>query len=194
MTEVLTALLVVVTAAYTIATYRILKANRATVAILRDQVVALNRPYVTIGVVLEPKVMLFHLSVRNIGKTPAENVTLSIDRPFHQMADPRPEADIRRRTAFNDPISSFAPGAEIAFPLAQAFTLWGEAAKPDLTPSRFQVTARYSFGGTPVIETSVIDFSPYFESEPPIDLHLDGREALVKATEKVANAIERLSK
>ena len=69
----LTLALVVITAIYAYLTFLILKANRAVVAGMQEQMEAMLRPYVTAEVNARPGSTLVQLVVKNAGKSAAES-------------------------------------------------------------------------------------------------------------------------
>lgn len=74
-----------------------------------------TRPYVTVTV--EPSLaskQLFDLIVRNIGKRPAENVTINIDPPPQRAREiDNEELHMRNMKLLNQPMAMLAPGQEV---------------------------------------------------------------------------------
>ena len=70
-TDWLTLALVVVTAFYAWATFRILRANEGVVAAMREQTEALLRPYIVVSASPRVGTTLLCLEVRNTGRSPA---------------------------------------------------------------------------------------------------------------------------
>ncbi|MCC6713061.1 MAG: hypothetical protein IT344_06840 [Candidatus Dadabacteria bacterium] len=169
MIEVLTGLLVFITGLYALFTYKILKANQSVVTEMQNQNEALRRPYIVISPALFPNNIIFFLRIRNTGLTAAENLRLSLDKNFYEFGKIEDRCNLKSFKAFNDPIDSFVPGAEMTFYLAQSFVVFGENANPEVTPSIFTITAEYSFGKKTVVEKTVIDLRPYAHSSPPQD-------------------------
>src|SRR5690554_6252595 len=127
MTELLTAALVVITGWYAWVTQRILKANERAVQATLDQNLALTRPYVVVA----PHVgahAVYELVVRNVGRTAAEDLKLTIDRPFYEYG--REGRNLAEAHLFSKGISSLAPGAEIHYLLAHGSQLFDDKANP----------------------------------------------------------------
>jgi hypothetical protein len=160
---VLTALLVVITGFYAWVTHRIMRANERTVAVMKEQVDALTRPYVTVGLVIVPNSHIFYLRIANTGKTGANNVRLLMDRDFFQYGR-QPGTNLREVSAFTQPIQQLTPGQEIVFGLAMGPQLVGDLLNPAITPPVFSVTATYSYANRTVIEETAIDVRPYRDS------------------------------
>jgi len=75
MIEVLTLLLVVITGVYAYLTFRILEANRASVATMNTQIEAATRPYVTVALSTERSGFL-SFAVSNVGHSAAMDLQL----------------------------------------------------------------------------------------------------------------------
>jgi hypothetical protein len=160
--ELLTTALVVITAVYAWLTYRIARSNERSSAIMARQTDLLVRPYVEVGVFVPPKIPLFYLRIRNSGRSAARNLRLHLDRDFFQYGEAN-KNNLAKLTAFNEPIASFGPGAEMIFALAQGFVIFGEKADPKLTPQEFNVSATYDYEGGTASETSTMEPSPLIE-------------------------------
>lgn len=182
---VLNGLLVIITAFYAWATFRILKANEGVLNAAREQSESLSRPYVSLILYLVPGTTIFALRIENTGHTEARNLTLTLDRDFFQLGDKNSKRNLRNVNAFSQPIQSFGPGARIDFWLAQGQHLFGVDAEPDTTPLQFSIRATYEYSGKSVVEDTTIDFRPYLMADLP-------REPLVNELESIKRAIEEL--
>ena len=195
MIECLTALLVIITAFYAWATFHILKANKAVVALMFEQSEALTRPYVTASVFLLPDSPLFTLRISNTGKTPATNLRLTLDDAFHKYGEISPENNLSNYVAFKEKIDSFPPGAELYFDLAQSFVIFGENANKNSTPTVFSISAEYTYGNKTVTEKNTIDLRPYYKSNLPENPYIDQlnklRESIDKASDKIQRELEK---
>lgn len=185
MIELLTSALVLITGFYAWVTFRIMRANERTVASVREQTEALNRPYVTITVLTVPDSPVFYLKIANTGRTGAGNVRLQMDRDFYQYGR-KDGRNLRSLAAFQQPIDQLPPGSEIVFALAQAFVVFGKDADPTITPQVFEVRASYRYGATEVDEKTIIDLRPYFLSVDKPDRMIDVLQAIRKELEKIA--------
>jgi hypothetical protein len=168
--EILTAVLLAITGCYVVITYKILRSNQAAVQQMKNQQEAMLRPYIVISPLLYPNDVVFHLRIRNTGMTPARNLRLSIDRKFYQFGDTSSgNNDLGCFSAFNVPIESFPPGAEMVFDLAQSDKILGPQADQNVTPSTFEISASYQFSDEDVHETTQIDLRPYRDALLPRD-------------------------
>ncbi|MDP1589759.1 MAG: hypothetical protein Q8M07_18545 [Prosthecobacter sp.] len=102
-----TVILTVVTTAYCIITFLILKANQRSVDAMHKQVEASTRPYVVFDLV--PEGPIFEVVLRNTGQTAAINLSIAVT--------PRLVSRVRDHdrvcTLTDKPITFFAPGREI---------------------------------------------------------------------------------
>lgn len=170
MIEILTAILVVVTAFYAWFTRKILKANEVTVQQMRLQQESLLRPYIVISPLFYPGDIVFHLKIENTGMTLARNLRLSIDKRFYQFADTSNGTNnLQSFSAFNVPIESFAPGAQMVFDLAQGYKILGSQADQNVTPPVFEISASYEYFDKKVSERTQIDLRPYRDALLPHD-------------------------
>jgi hypothetical protein len=185
MIECLTAILVIITAIYAYLTHRIAKASEASVDAVRAQSEAMARPYVTVAPYIRPHTPILYLRIENSGRTGAENLRLTIDRDFFQFGEgDNAEKNLRTRSAFTAPIDTLAPGHQLNFALGQGWVLFGENARPDITPPQFNVTAEYEFRGRRIVEVNRIDLRAYLGSEGERDPIVEELEQIRKAIEK----------
>ena len=122
-------------------TYRILRANEKIVEAMHEQAVAVGRPYVIVGPVLEVDNPIFYLRVSNTGNTAAQNLRLTIDKPFFKFGEKGERNNLATFSLFNQPIESFPPGSEITFSLAQGFKVFAGDTKNRDMPHTFSITA-----------------------------------------------------
>lgn len=186
MLDYLTAALVLITAFYAWVTLRILRANEKVVAVMHEQAVAISRPYIVIAPILEVDNPIFYLRISNQGKTAATNLRLTIDKSFYKFDEEAKDEDLATFTAFNQPIDSFPPGAEITFALAQGFKIFkGDDENPKL-PHTFSVTADYKFAEQHVVETNRIDLRPYARADIPQDAYLRKLKSISESLKTIA--------
>ncbi|MES2189607.1 MAG: hypothetical protein V4454_05750 [Pseudomonadota bacterium] len=184
--ELLTAVLVVITAFYAWATYKILRANEKVVEAMYEQAIAVGRPYVVVAPTLEVDNPIFYLRVSNTGKTAAEKLQLTIDKPFFKFGEKGESKNLASFAAFNQPIDSFSPGAEITFSLAQGFKVFeGSTENPDM-PHTFSITAKYEFAGRQVQEVNRIDLRPYLGADVPQDAYIRKLREMSESLKKMA--------
>ncbi len=194
--EVLTALLLIVTGFYAWVTYRILKANEATIAITREQMVAQMRPYVTIRPTMVVGNPLLRLVIGNSGRTAATNVRLQIDRDFYQFGDKSPGKNLAEFMMFKQPIETLAPGSETTVYLAQGYKVLGKGADPNISPAVFNITASYSYDGKAVTETTTVDLRPLANAaigENPVETELRKlRQGIDASLDKLIEAVREV--
>jgi len=190
---ILTALLVIITGFYAWATFRILRANELVVKVMRDEVEALNRPYINIFLFVKSGIPLFYLKISNSGKTAAKNLRLIIDKPFYQYGEKKDEANLANFNAFSKEIEEMGPGEQIEFALIQSFVVFKNKTDDEsvaAAPLKFKITAKYSFANKTVEETHNMDFSPYLNSEIPEDPIASGLEEIKKAIEQMGTRLK----
>jgi hypothetical protein len=181
----LTGALVVITGFYAWVTFRIMKANERSVAVMRDQIESVTRPYITVGLLTVPNNHLFYLRVTNTGKSGARDVRLVLDRDFYQYGRPN-GTNLRDVVAFREPIQQLSPGAEIVFGLATGPQLVGDHLDPTVTPAVFSIKATYSYGDRTVTEVSTIDVRPYRDSMRPPSAVATELHSINEQLEKIA--------
>jgi hypothetical protein len=191
--EVLTTLLVVITGFYAWATFRILRANEQVVSVMQEQSEAINRPYIAVSTFLVPRSVMIYLKIENIGKTAAHDLRLTLDRDFYKFGRSGTENNLAKFSAFTQPIKTFPPGAQLVFPLAQAFVVFGEEANSEATPRVFNINTTYSYLHRTVTDTTTIDLNPYLKSQPDPDPVLDKLDAMVKSLDTMARAGQEMS-
>jgi len=183
--EYLTAVLVLITALYAYLTYRMAKASEASVLAIRDQSEAMLRPYITVTPFIRPHTQLLYLCVKNSGRMGAQNLHLTMDRDFFQLGEQdRSDRNIRIMNAFSVPIDSFPPGAELIFALGQGCVIFSKNAQPDVSPTKFTITAVYEFLGKKVEEVNRIDLRPYISTEGELNPIVEELERIRKVIEK----------
>jgi hypothetical protein len=191
--ELLTGALVIITAIYAWITYRIMRANERTVQVVRDQNEAALRPYVDIGVVTPPNSHMFMLRIANTGRTGARNVRLELDRDFFQYGK-KDGTNLRKTTAFTQPIEQLPPGSEIRFGLAFGPQLVGDKIDETATPPVFSISATYSYGTNTVTEKTTLDVRPYRDAmrlSDPIATELSGMRE--KELARIASELAKLN-
>ena len=182
--DVLTALMAAITAVYAGLTHGILAATRRSVVALEKQTEALSRPYVTISPFVLPGSVMVYLRVSNTGKSAAEQLRLTLDRPFYQFGESHERKNLQTYAAFSQEIASFAPGAEFVFALHSAVPLFAENVDEGKTPLTFKVTARFAFGPKRVEEVTHVDVRPYKGMHMAFD-------PLITALGKITDALEK---
>lgn len=193
--------LVIITAFYAWVTQKILRANESMVLTMKNQQDAEMRPYIEVTMNVRTGTQMLRLSIKNVGRTSAFSLRLSLDRAFHQFRDARPERNLLNHPAFSNTIESFPPGSELIFDLGTGPDIYSNSNDENLCPLIFKVTAEYSASSKTTNETSVIDLTPYINTSIPTDPIVEEltrlRDELTKikkssSTEPIADEISKL--
>lgn len=190
-TDWLTLALVVITAFYAWATLKILRANEAIVSTMRDQQNASMRPYILVSTSVRTGTQLLYLSIKNVGKTAALGLKLSLDKSFYQLGEKREERNIANSAAFSRVIDSLPPDGQLLFLLGNGPTLYGSSNTEELSPLLFQVTAKYMSGSESISETSTVDLRPYINTDVPHDPIVEELGKLREEFVKLSRSLEK---
>jgi hypothetical protein len=190
-TDWLTLALVVITAFYAYATLKILRANEAMVATMKNQQNAAMRPYILVSSSVRTGTQLLYLSIKNVGKTAALDLNLSLDKDFYQMGEKRDERNIANSAAFSRSIDSLPPEGQLLFLLGNGPTLYGGSNTESLSPLVFQVTASYRSASDRFSEVSTVDLRPYINTDIPHDPIVEELAKLREAFGKLAKALAK---
>lgn len=190
MTDLLTALLLFVTAYYAWITSRILLANKEAVAAMREQSEAMTRPYIQPTLALLPGSPIFVLRVKNTGKTTARNLRLGLDKDFYQLGNK--SRNLRALNAFKEPILSFPPGSEFMFWLGTGPEMLGPTHDDNLMPQVLAVTATYEYSDKRVTEATIVDVRPFLDTDIPLDPVTHGMKDITQAIQKVGDGLRKL--
>jgi hypothetical protein len=166
-----------------LATFKILQANRESVAVMREQVRSLSRPYIQITPWVRTGSTLMMLTIRNAGTTNARNLKLSMDRDFYFNAEKTSGKNLREFAAFTEVIECFPPHAELVFHLGVGHVVFG---KSEQCPTRFTITADYEFEGEHASEATVVDLQPFQFTAQPIDPVAEQIEKLTRKVSEIA--------
>jgi hypothetical protein len=182
----LTLALVVITGLYAWATFRILRANEAVVAAMKEQTEAQLCPYIVVSAFPRVGTTLLLLRVENVGRSPAQNLRMSMDRDFFPHAERREHENIAKIPAFVEPIRSLAPGAQVTFILGVGHVIF--RASEDVCPRVFNVHAEYMGGSRNYIDEHTVDLRPMMHSSVVHDPIAEEVEKLRKSLEKLLTA------
>jgi hypothetical protein len=183
----LTLALVIITAFYVWITQKILHANESMVLTMKNQQDAEMRPYIDVTMNVRTGTQILRLSIKNVGRTSAFSLRLSIDKDFHQFRDQRPARNLLNHPAFSNVIDSFPPGSELLFDLGTGPDIYSNSTNDNLCPLTFKISAEYSVNSKTKIETSVIDLRPYINTSIPT-------EPIVEELARLRNELEKMSK
>lgn len=190
-TEWLTLALVLITAFYAYSTLRILRANEAMVSAMHDQQNAAMRPYVLVSTNVRTGTQLLYLSIKNVGKTAALDLNLSLDKNFYQLGEKSEERNIAKSAAFSRSIDSLPPDGQLLFLLGNGPALYGGGSSEELSPLVFQVTAKYRSGKEAISESSMVDLRPYINTDILHDPVVEELEKLRKEFSKLAKRLAK---
>lgn len=177
---------VLLTAIFAGLTFFILRANRAAVAAMRDQLADQNRPYVHVSVQVRMGTQVLQLLVKNVGRSPAQELRLHIDRDFHQFGDKSEARNLAKQSAFTNPIDCLPPMSELLFDLGTGPSIFGNEADTAKCPQTFTVSAKYKHGKIDYSEKTHIDLRPYMGTSVP-------HHPVVEELERVRKSIDNLS-
>jgi hypothetical protein len=181
MSNIIAGLTLVVTGIYAYLTYRIVKASK-------QQVEALIRPFIVVTHRLTNQ-GLIRLYIKNTGKMAAENLQLTIDGDYFQIA--RKDYNIAENFVFKNTVASFPPESELTFALTPTVALQQDEKQQGSQPRVFSITASYGYLGKSVAERTTVDLRVYdktFMPDPSIQDKLEKlTEALVDLKRRIVN-------
>jgi len=186
LTEWLTLTNVFLTAVFAGLTFFILRANRATVTAMREQMADQNRPFITVTVQIRVGTPVIQLLVKNVGRSPAQNVTLRLDRDFFQFGEQDEGRNLAKQSAFSKPIDCLPPMSELLFDLGMGFEIFKSDADLKICPHTFTVTAEYQHAKTQYSEQTHVDLRPYMGTSVP-------QHPIVEELDKVKKSIDKLT-
>ena len=182
--EVLTAILVVVTAIYAYLTYKMSRMSERSVQVMKEQTEAMSRPYLVFQPVVRPHTPWLYLKIYNNGNTSALDIKLEVDKDFFQFDEK--DKNLKSLSVFKKNIDSFSPNQEMYFALGEGWKIFGDSNNP--MPEQFTITASYSFMDKIVNEKSHIDLRPFSHSEGERNPIVEELEKIRKTQEKLAKA------
>jgi len=183
--DTLAAANVFITTIFAVLTFFILRANRAAVAAMRDQMTEQARPYVHVSIRVRMGTPVIQLLVRNVGKSPAQNLRLHIDRDFYQYGQKVEGRNLVRYSAFSNPIDCLPPMSELLFDLGTGPDIIANDADPTVCPTTFEVAADYGHGKNTYSEKTQMDMRPYLGTSVP-------QHPVVEELEKMRSSIDKL--
>ncbi|GMV52571.1 MAG: hypothetical protein D8M52_04405 [Chlorobi bacterium] len=162
---------------------------------LTAQTAAISRPYISVRIRVQQDTLLI-LEIQNTGKSPALNLTMTLDKEFHIMGVTESERipGIHRAFSFHNTIPAFSNGMKLLFPLATGDKLKGSSPDDPLIPLVFTLTATYAYAGQQYSEVHSIDLRMFNNSFVEQNFELDRLTAISKSLESIAKSTERMSK
>ena len=178
----LTALLVLITAIYAYLTHRMAKASEASVRLMKEQSDAISRPYVSVSLLKQPNNPFILLRIENTGQTAAQDVTLTLGPEFEKIKHLKGPSELETAYFFSKTIASFPPRSPVHYLLGFGGAFVADDKKrPQET---FSITARYSFSGKTVSETTWLDVNQYdstvLETDPLVEILTKIKDELAK--------------
>jgi hypothetical protein len=180
-------ILVAITFVYAFITYRILVATRRATDLMHRQFEESLRPYIAVDVFVERGSHIFRLRIRNLGKSAAANLRLSLDRDFCQFGNP--EHNLRNTYAFRENVATFPPNFELIFDLDVSHQVLGKKA-PEVTPTKFKVSWFYTFVDKHYEDSTEVDLETFLDSCANPEPLVDELRGISKSLEKLASAIK----
>ncbi|WP_206452947.1 hypothetical protein [Aurantimonas marina] len=162
-TNLIAILLLLVTGVYVFLTWKISQANTRLLEETQRAFKEDRAPYIVARVAISQSVLV-SLRIENLGRSPAVNLTLSLDRDFYRFGEYREDNNIRNFHAFQHEIPQFSPGEHFNFILSQGFNLENFRESLNLTPKILKLTAVYQFDGSQRVSRHVIDLNPYMNN------------------------------
>lgn len=157
--NILTVVMVIVTAVYVFLTWRIANSNKVMLESVEAQHLEEIRPNVFAHLEFREQTVA-RLVIENLGKTPAYSLRCTLDREFYQFANSS-SPNMQDMAVFNEVIDWFPPGARIILDLAQGFNFDVEKDGRNLSPSKFCIGLKYESRFLSYDEKCFIDLTPY---------------------------------
>ncbi|MEA1051896.1 hypothetical protein U5801_19095 [Lamprobacter modestohalophilus] len=178
---------VMLTAIFAGLTFFILRANRAAVTAMREQLIEQTRPFVHVAVRTRVGAPVLQLTIKNVGKSPAQNLRLQIDRDFFQFGDKQSARNLAMQTAFTQPIDCLPPDTELLFDLDTGPHLFGPDADPKSCPLNFVISADYQHRKHTYSEKTNLDLHPFIGVSVP-------EHPVVEELGRIRQSIDKLGK
>ena len=177
---------VLLTAAFAGLTFFILRANRATVAAMREQMADQNRSFIAVTVQVRMSTLVVQLLVKNVGRSPAQHLRLHIDRDFFQFGEKIEGRNLAKHSAFSNTIDCLPPMSELLFDLGVGHQIFAAGADQAAYPHTFTVSAKYAHAPNKYSEQTHVDLRPYMGTSVP-------QHPIVEELERVKKSIDKLT-
>lgn len=179
---------VIVAAVYAGLTYLLARKNGEMVALMKAQHREFIAPHVTLSLGIKHSIITT-VKIRNVGRSAARNVRLSLDRDFYQFAEHQPEKNVRKWPLFQQAMPCLGAGDEIFFMLCQGFNIDKEIGGVNITPSKFSISVVYEFGGVERSENYEVDLGFYFRTQQDRSQELEELEKIQKHLGKLVGVV-----
>lgn len=184
--EWLTLANVLLTAVFAGLTFFILRANRASVSAMREQMADQNRPFVTVTVQIRMGTSVIQLLVKNVGRSPAQHLRLRLDRDFFQFGEKGAGRNLAEQPAFSQTIDCLPPMSELLFDLGMGHEIFAAGADQMACPHTFTVSVEYGHAQNKYNEQIHVDLRPYIGTSVP-------KHPVVEELERVRQSIDKLT-
>ncbi len=191
LSEWLTVANVLLTAIFAGLTFFILRANRAAVAAMRDQMADQNRPFVAVTVQVRMGTPVIQLLVKNAGRSPAENLRLHLDRDFFQFGEKGESRNLAKQSAFSKTIDCLPPMSELLFDLGVGHQIFAGEADQAVCPHTFTVSAEYQHVKSKYSEQTHVDLRPYMGTSVPQHPVVEEMERVRKSIDKLTSTVKQ---
>lgn len=178
---------VVVAGVYAGLTYLLARKNGEMVALMEAQHREFIAPHVVIAVGIKHSIVTT-IKVRNIGRSPARNVRLALNRDFYQFADYSAQKNLRNWPIFQKALPSLGVGDEIFFLLCRGADVDSIVDGINITPATFSITVTSEFAGAETSTVYPVDLTLYRRTGQDRPEELAELEKIRKSLEKLAAA------
>jgi len=167
LSEWLTLANTLLTAMFAGLTFFILRANRAAVGAMREQMADQNRPFVSVTVHVRMGTPVIQLLVRNVGRSPAQNLRLRLDRDFFQFGERSEGRNLAKQSAFSQPIDCLPPMSGCSSILEWDSRYFESGADPTICPHTLKCRPSTNMGKNKYSEKTHVDLRPYLGTSVP---------------------------
>jgi hypothetical protein len=157
--------------------------------LVRDQLEESLRPLIVVDPVIDAVNRVFKLRIRNLGRSAATNLRMSLDRDMNMFGSP--ELNLRQAYAFREGIATFGASAELTFELGVDWQML----RPDsegMPPARFSVNWSYNFAKKTYRESASVDFHVLTWSTSSPDALVRELQQTNKLLDKIADALKAI--
>lgn len=181
--EILTGILVLVTAIYAWLTFNIARSNNDMVKEVRTQIELQTRPIITVNTEIHHHVM-FMIRIWNSGNSPAENIRLKIDKDVYRYGKASPENNIRELYIFKVGLAALAPRDGYWIDIGAASDVGNAKDGQILVPEKFSMEATYAYGTKSYSESFTVDLKSYF--------YTSGEKRTAEQIERIAKSLDEI--
>jgi hypothetical protein len=173
------------------ATFRMVRANQALVSSMHQQQYAAMRPYILVSAIVRPGTQMLYLSIKNVGKTAALDLELSLDRDVYQLGKKGAEYNVTSNAVFSRIIDCLPPEGQLLLPLGSSNGLHNSTDNDAYWPLLFEVKADYSSNLGPHCEITTVDLWPFIHTTAQPDPISDELQKLRQVVLKISKLMEK---